>query len=199
MKTTLIAFTLLAFMACKSKQETAVTNDTTSTTYSQSTPGAQPPPTPPPPTPPPTGAPQQTGAGPEGITPPQTVPPPPPIPIGKRHGDTTISESGLKYIDQKIGNGAPPMPGHTVMAHYVGKLTNGQTFDSNTDPAPPFEFKIGVGQVIPGWDEGILSMRVGGKRRLIVPAKLGYGDRGAPPTIPPNATLIFDVELLGVK
>jgi peptidylprolyl isomerase len=120
-----------------------------------------------------------------------------------KHGDTTISPTGLKFIDMKIGTGASPQRGQTITVNYTGKLTNGQTFDSNVDPKfghpQPFTTAIGVGQVIPGWDEGMLTMKIGGKRRLIVPGPLGYGAQGMPPKIPGNATLIFDVELLGIQ
>lgn len=113
-------------------------------------------------------------------------------------GETTTS-SGLKYIDQVVGTGASPSPGKQVTVHYTGTLENGQKFDSSVDRGQPFTFTIGVGQVIKGWDEGVMSMKVGGKRKLIIPAKIGYGASGSPPAIPPNATLLFDVELLEVK
>ncbi|HEY9810492.1 MAG TPA: FKBP-type peptidyl-prolyl cis-trans isomerase [Halomicronema sp.] len=106
--------------------------------------------------------------------------------------------SGLKYIDVEQGTGAEPKAGQTVTVHYTGTLEDGTKFDSSRDRGQPFSFKIGVGQVIKGWDEGVLSMRVGGKRELIIPAELGYGSRGAGGVIPPNATLKFDVELLRV-
>lgn len=109
------------------------------------------------------------------------------------------TNSGLKYIDQKVGTGPSPSVGKTVRVHYTGKLANGQKFDSSVDRGEPFEFQIGVGQVIKGWDEGVMSMKVGGKRTLIIPASLGYGARGAGGVIPPNAELHFEVELLGVK
>jgi peptidylprolyl isomerase len=96
-----------------------------------------------------------------------------------------------------VGTGASPRKGQKVSVHYTGKLMNGTTFDSSVDK--PYEFVIGTGRVIKGWDEGIMSMKVGGKRRLIIPPNLGYGAVGSPPTIPPNATLDFDVELLGIK
>ena len=107
--------------------------------------------------------------------------------------------SGLKYIDQVVGKGASPVKGKQVKVHYTGTLENGKKFDSSLDRNEPFVFVIGMGQVIQGWDEGVMSMKVGGKRKLIVPAKLGYGAAGAGGVIPPNATLIFDVELLDVQ
>jgi peptidylprolyl isomerase len=108
-------------------------------------------------------------------------------------------ESGLKYVDIVEGTGVSPEPGQNVTVHYTGTLENGTKFDSSLDRGQPFTFKIGVGQVIKGWDEGVMTMKVGGKRRLTIPPHLGYGQRGAGGVIPPNATLIFDVELLGVK
>lgn len=107
--------------------------------------------------------------------------------------------SGLKYIDEVVGRGETPRPGQAVTVHYTGTLENGTKFDSSVDKGQPYTFKISTGVVIPGWDEGILTMNVGGKRRLIVPPRLGYGAQGRPPAIPPNSTLIFEVELLGVK
>ena len=107
--------------------------------------------------------------------------------------------SGLKYIDEKVGTGASPEKGKRVKVHYTGTLTDGKKFDSSVDRKEPFEFVIGIGQVIRGWDEGVMSMKVGGKRKLIIPAALGYGARGAGGVIPPNAELHFDVELLDVQ
>ena len=111
--------------------------------------------------------------------------------------------SGLQIIDSKEGTGATPKPGQTCVMHYTGWLyengQKGKKFDSSVDRNEPFEFPIGMQRVLPGWDEGVASMKVGGKRTLIIPAKLGYGDRGAGGVIPPNATLMFDVELLAVK
>jgi len=107
--------------------------------------------------------------------------------------------SGLEYEEIAEGTGASPQPGKTVTVHYTGTLTDGSKFDSSRDRNQPFSFTIGVGQVIKGWDEGVMSMKVGGRRKLTIPPDLGYGSRGAGGVIPPNATLLFDVELLGVK
>ena len=109
------------------------------------------------------------------------------------------TSSGLQYEDQVVGNGASPQPGQTAVVHYTGWLDNGTKFDSSVDRGQPFEFPVGQGRVIKGWDEGVATMKIGGKRTLIVPPQLGYGARGAGGAIPPNATLMFDVELLGVK
>ena len=113
------------------------------------------------------------------------------------------TSSGLQIIDTKVGTGASPRPNQTAVVHYTGWLyTNGakgQKFDSSVDRGEPFEFPVGQGRVIKGWDEGVATMKIGGKRTLIVPPGLGYGARGAGGAIPPNATLMFDVELLGVK
>ena len=115
----------------------------------------------------------------------------------------TTTASGLQFTDSTIGTGAMPQSGQTCVMHYTGWLyENGvkvKKFDSSLDRGQPFEFSIGRKQVIGGWDEGVASMRVGGKRTLIIPPALGYGARGAGGAIPPNATLMFDVELLGVK
>ncbi len=110
----------------------------------------------------------------------------------------TETESGLKYLDVEVGTGATPQSGQTVVVHYTGTLENGTKFDSSRDRNSPFSFKIGTGQVIRGWDEGLSTMRVGGQRQLIIPPDLGYGARGAGGVIPANATLLFDVELLRV-
>jgi FKBP-type peptidyl-prolyl cis-trans isomerase len=103
---------------------------------------------------------------------------------------------GLEYWDIKEGTGAVAKAGDTVKVHYTGWLTNGKKFDSSVDHGQPFQFKLGAGQVIKGWDEGVAGMKVGGKRQLRIPPELGYGSSGAGGVIPPNATLIFDVELL---
>jgi peptidylprolyl isomerase len=109
------------------------------------------------------------------------------------------TDSGLQYIEVVEGTGVSPEKGQKVTVHYTGTLTDGKKFDSSKDRNQPFTFTIGVGQVIKGWDEGVATMKVGGQRTLIIPPDLGYGPRGAGGVIPPNATLIFDVELLGVK
>jgi len=113
--------------------------------------------------------------------------------------NAVTTPSGLKYVEIKEGTGATPERGQTVEVHYTGTLEDGTQFDSSRDRGQPFKFKIGVGQVIKGWDEGLSTMKVGGRRNLIIPPELGYGSRGAGGVIPPNATLLFDVELLGVK
>ena len=112
--------------------------------------------------------------------------------------ETVTTPTGLKYVDDQVGDGASPQKGKRVTVHYTGTLTDGKKFDSSRDRGQPFKFVIGVGQVIAGWDEGVMSMKVGGRRKLIIPANLGYGARGAGGVIPPNAELHFDVELLGV-
>jgi peptidylprolyl isomerase len=118
-------------------------------------------------------------------------------------GKTMTTPSGLQITDIKEGTGASPRTGQTCVMHYTGWLyengQKGKKFDSSVDRGEPFDFPIGTGRVIKGWDEGVASMKVGGKRTLIIPPSLGYGARGAGGVIPPNATLIFEVELVGVK
>lgn len=114
-------------------------------------------------------------------------------------GSTDVATSNLKIEDLQEGTGDSPKPGDVVSVHYTGWLENGTKFDSSVDRGEPFEFVIGQGQVIQGWDQGVMTMKEGGKRRLTIPAELGYGARGAGGVIPPNATLIFEVELLDVK
>jgi FKBP-type peptidyl-prolyl cis-trans isomerase len=101
--------------------------------------------------------------------------------------------------DVVVGTGAEAKDGSTVKVHYTGTLKNGTKFDSSRDRNEPFEFTLGKGQVIRGWDQGVVGMKVGGKRKLVIPSELGYGDKGSPPKIPPKATLLFDVELISVK
>jgi peptidylprolyl isomerase len=113
--------------------------------------------------------------------------------------DFKTTESGLKYYDITPGTGATPKAGQTVVVHYTGWLEDGTQFDSSVDRNEPFSFVLGQGNVIPGWDEGVSTMKVGGKRQLLIPPALGYGDAGAGGTIPPGATLIFEVELIEVQ
>lgn len=114
-------------------------------------------------------------------------------------GETVKLPDGLQYQDLVTGTGASPKPGQTAVVHYTGWLQDGKKFDSSVDRGKPFEFKVGAGQVIKGWDEGVATMKVKGKRKLTIPPELGYGARGAGGVIPPNATLTFDVELLDIK
>jgi len=113
-------------------------------------------------------------------------------------GNEVTTSSGLQYIDLNIGAGAIARAGTNVSVHYTGWLENGMKFDSSVDRGQPFSFPLGAGRVIKGWDEGVQGMKVGGKRKLIIPSNLGYGARGAGGAIPPHATLIFEVELLAV-
>ncbi|MGQ0810313.1 MAG: FKBP-type peptidyl-prolyl cis-trans isomerase [Nitrospiraceae bacterium] len=114
-------------------------------------------------------------------------------------GKEISTESGLKYVDLVVGTGRQSAVGDTATVHYTGWLTNGTKFDSSHDRKEPFSFRVGAGQVIKGWDEGVGTMKVGGKRKLIIPPQLGYGARGAGNVIPPNSTLVFEVELLGLR
>lgn len=105
----------------------------------------------------------------------------------------------LEIVEVKVGTGAEAVSGKTVSVHYTGTLTNGSKFDSSKDRGDPFNFKLGAGQVIKGWDQGVAGMKIGGVRKLTIPSDLAYGDRGFPPVIPPKATLLFEIELLGVR
>jgi len=118
-----------------------------------------------------------------------------------RSGEKMVTTpSGLQYTDVTVGTGPSPKPGQEVTVHYVGTLTDGRQFDSSRDSGQPFTFPIGKGVVIKGWDEGVMTMRVGGRRKLVIPPELGYGQTGDPGgKIPGNSTLNFDVELLGIK
>ena len=111
----------------------------------------------------------------------------------------TKTTSGLQYEDTTPGTGASPQSGQTVSVHYTGWLADGKKFDSSKDRGQPFQFVLGKGQVIKGWDEGVATMKIGGKRKLVIPPDLAYGSQGAGGSIPPNATLTFEVELLGVR
>ena len=119
--------------------------------------------------------------------------------LSSRSGAEVTTASGLKYVDMVEGTGPSPRQGQTAVVHYTGTLTNGTKFDSSVDRGQPFNFVLGTGSVIKGWDEGVATMKVGGKRKLIVPPDLGYGPLGRPPSIPGNSTLVFEVELLEVK
>ena len=119
--------------------------------------------------------------------------------MSKEVNEVIVKDSGLRMIVRKTGEGDKPKKGQTVKAHYIGYLEDREIFDSSVARQKPFEFPVGQGRVIKGWDEAFLDMKVGEKRTLIIPPDLGYGDRGAPPKIPGGAVLIFDVELLEVK
>ena len=151
----------------------------------------------------------ETGAG-DGVIPPNStltfevelveiMAGSPEAPTEVSGADLTTTESGLQYYDLQAGTGPSPGPGQTAVVHYTGWLQDGTKFDSSLDRGEPFEFAVGAGQVIPGWDEGVASMQVGGKRQLVIPSELGYGEQGASGVIPPNAILVFEVELLEVK
>lgn len=119
---------------------------------------------------------------------------------GQAGGNPEVTTaSGLKYVDLIVGTGREAAAGNLVSVHYTGWLTNGTKFDSSVDRRESFSFPLGGGKVIRGWDEGVAGMKVGGKRKLTIPPQLGYGSRGAGGVIPPNATLVFDVELLEIK
>ena len=122
-----------------------------------------------------------------------------PAPAEYDEGDIVETETGLKYLDLVVGEGESPAVGQTVTVHYTGWLKDGTKFDSSLDRGQPFSFPLGQGRVIKGWDEGVATMKPGGKRKLIIPHELAYGPNGRPPVIPPAAELTFDVELLSFK
>jgi FKBP-type peptidyl-prolyl cis-trans isomerase len=121
------------------------------------------------------------------------------VPAAAAEKQVIKTTSGLQYIDEKVGDGGEAKAGDLVSVHYTGRLKDGTKFDSSVDRKQPFKFPLGAGRVIKGWDEGVAGMKVGGKRKLIIPAELGYGAAGAGGVIPPNAELHFDVELLKVE
>ena len=118
---------------------------------------------------------------------------------GKKKEEIITTKSGLKYVEQKVGDGKTAKAGDSVDVHYTGTLTNGKKFDSSRDRNEPFTFDLGKGKVIKGWDEGVAGMKPGGKRKLIIPAELAYGKKGAGDVIPPNSELTFEVELIKIK
>ncbi|MBI2026092.1 MAG: FKBP-type peptidyl-prolyl cis-trans isomerase [Candidatus Levybacteria bacterium] len=138
---------------------------------------------------------QNTATNPTGAAAPQQSSP---TPVPTIISSQTL-ESGLKIEEEKIGEGREVKSGDTIVIHYTGTLENGQKFDSSLDRNQPFETQIGVGKVIKGWDEGVIGMKVGGKRRLTIPPGLAYGEQGIQGAIPPNSTLIFELELLEIK
>jgi peptidylprolyl isomerase len=149
-------------------------------------------------------------SGVEGVIPPNStlifevelisiLPGAPEAPVDVEEAEYVTTDSGLKYADLEIGDGPTPENGQTVLVHYTGWLEDGTKFDSSLDRGQPFSFVLGEGRVIRGWDEGVATMKVGGKRQLVIPPELAYGERGAGGVIPPNATLIFEVELLEVQ
>ena len=149
-------------------------------------------------TPAPTAAPTLLAQAAADLAPTPDVSTPAAMPEETPAAAPVTTDSGLQYTDIVEGTGAMPQAGQRVTVHYTGTLEDGTKFDSSRDRGRPFTFQIGVGQVIKGWDEGVASMRVGGQRQLVIPAELGYGSRGAGGVIPPNATLLFDVELLRI-
>jgi peptidylprolyl isomerase/FKBP-type peptidyl-prolyl cis-trans isomerase FkpA len=124
---------------------------------------------------------------------------PAPAPKDKKPGKVVTRPSGLKVEDLRIGEGTAAAPGHQIEVHYTGWVVGGAQFDSSRDRARPFTFRLGTGHVIKGWEEGLVGMKVGGKRKLTIPPALGYGERGAGGVVPPNATLGFEVELLKIE
>jgi FKBP-type peptidyl-prolyl cis-trans isomerase FkpA len=163
--------TALSVMSGCTKKETATESQSTSTQTTTSAPAG-------------TGTAANTAA----TSPPGTV----------ASAPTGAQVTELKIEELKVGTGAEAKAGQPVQVHYTGWLTDGKKFDSSVDRAQPFKFQLGAGQVIPGWDKGVAGMKVGGKRKLTIPPAMGYGERGAGGVIPPNATLVFEVELLGV-
>ncbi|MFN8548274.1 MAG: FKBP-type peptidyl-prolyl cis-trans isomerase [Candidatus Eisenbacteria bacterium] len=139
------------------------------------------------------------GAGASGAQPSPAATKPADSAKSEKGGTVVTTPSGLKYEELVVGTGATPVKGQKVTVHYTGWLTDGSKFDSSRDSGRPYVTAIGVGAVIAGWDEGILTMKVGGKRKFTVPPGLAYGAAGRPPVIPPNSTLVFEVELLGVQ
>jgi FKBP-type peptidyl-prolyl cis-trans isomerase len=125
--------------------------------------------------------------------------PAPNKPAAAAPGAPAANVTELQKVDLVVGNGAEAVKGKRVTVHYTGTLTDGSKFDSSVDRGDPFKFNLGAGMVIKGWDEGVAGMKVGGKRKLTIPYQMAYGEEGRPPKIPPKATLIFDVELLGVE
>jgi FKBP-type peptidyl-prolyl cis-trans isomerase len=121
------------------------------------------------------------------------------LPKGSESSEMTTSPSGLQYQDLIVGNGDEAVIGNTVSVHYIGTLEDGTKFDSSYDRGTPFQFTIGTGMVIPGWEEGVLGMKEGGKRRLVIPPAMAYGETGVPGVIPANATLVFEIELLDIQ
>jgi FKBP-type peptidyl-prolyl cis-trans isomerase FkpA len=121
------------------------------------------------------------------------------VPSWAEEEKPTVTASGLQYLELVKGSGREAHVGETASVHYTGWLKDGTKFDSSVDRGQPFQFRLGAGQVIKGWDEGVVGMKIGSKRKLIIPPDLGYGARGAGRVIPPNATLIFDVELLDLR
>ena len=143
---------------------------------------------------------------PTSTTAPTTTSPPAPTGVSEASSDNNpvassvvTTPSGLRYEDLELGTGEQPSAGVIAVVHYTGWLEDGTKFDSSVDLGTPFEFPLGQGRVIKGWDEGVATMKVGGRRRLTIPAELAYGSRGFPGAIPPNSTLIFEIELLGLR
>ena len=142
---------------------------------------------------------QQASAADLQIAPTEPPAQPTSTPMTANNENLVTTASGLQYRDLEVGTGKSPETKQTVTVHYTGRLMDGKKFDSSVDRGQPFKFKIGVGQVIKGWDEGVATMKVGGKRQLIIPPDLAYGSRGAGGVIPPDATLDFEVELLAIQ